>query len=137
MTNDNWNFLFDLVIVTVSQSNTKPVALELIGMRDFFPQSMPVPNDSNEKQRCTEKPTPYKHNIHAGTGIRTRDLELDDFSVNPTILRKHQKIHSLELCDLRNASLGLLLLLSPYFNNRLEKIICDATYLRRRYRHCH
>ena len=42
--------LFDLVIVTVSQFNTKLAALELIGNRDFFPQSMPVPNGSKQKE---------------------------------------------------------------------------------------
>ena len=45
--NDKWQMelLFGLVIVTVSQFNTKLSALELIGNRDFFPQSMPVPNE--------------------------------------------------------------------------------------------
>ena len=55
MTNNNWNIFFYLVIITVSQVNTKLFALKLIGKRDFFPQSMPVPNVSNKKQRRQRK----------------------------------------------------------------------------------
>ena len=47
--------LFDLIIVTVSQSNTELIALMLFGKRDFFsPLSMPVPNGINKKQRRQE-----------------------------------------------------------------------------------
>ena len=93
---DKWQLelLFDLVIVTVSQFNTKLVALELIGNRDLFPQSMPVPNTGQTQHPCPNRdsnPGPFAlqlstYPLHHGGRHEQHSIQYDTYTNNKTIL---------------------------------------------------